>query len=721
RLQFNDDSDSDMQFTQGINYPAPGNTQSREPLVINALGYQGWLDGQATLGRFETLLNWRKNDQCTVTLCDDAADPASCQANSSDIFAELNTDCVGVADGFMGYNHQSWPMSYLAIWPTGWFQSDKTGSSGWNDGGHGDLNQLAFPEVRNDEGFDDSSSLWFRNTDQISTPLCFAGNDFSNSPSVPCVDQRRLVLSQKITLAAQTLDNNSPQTYRVALRYRTLNVATAVDLRVRLFIHETGSGDAQIDYGVQTLASLTPVDTTGWVSAEVLFTLNPLLHNTSSYDGLKITLDTANTFAGDLGIDVVSVQLTTEGLELVRNGSFSLGHHQAVSGDHAANFLNRLGGVAAWGSVGHHQSSGCAFCFNGLESMIYFLRGLPLGDAVWFSEEQNSGILYGDPLYSPVAVRLNPLNSVEIQNGSVDLVGSTVNGRDLLQVNTSYTVDVCTAGDFYLCDQAQSWQATGISGPGGSNNALLGTLDTSLLATDDFTLRLQVSSLNTLTGSSQVFADYFTMSVNDPPVAMDANLNVVVDTDTTAVFEASDEEGAALVYSISSNGSKGNVTILNPVSGFYRYSPNASATGADSFTFKVNDGLLDSNIATVSVSITALNDAPVANNGNLNTNQDVAVNGMLSASDVDGNSLTYLVVTNGGKGTAIITNTATGAYTYTPIAGTTGIDSFTFIVNDGLVDSNIASITINLAQVNDAPIANNGNLNIDEDVTVSAV
>ena len=704
RLQLNDDSDPDLQFTQGINYPAPGNSQSRVPLVIDALGYQGWLDGQATLGSFAALLNWRKNGQCSVMLCDNAADPASCQANSSDIFGELNTDCVGVADGFMGYNHQSWPMSYLAIWPTGWFQSSNTGNSGWNDGGHGDLNQLAFPEVSNDEGFDDNNSLWFRNTDQIPAPLCYAGRDFSVSPSVPCVDQRRLVLSQKITLAPQTLDTNSPQTYRVSLRYKIRNIKSTVDLRVRLFIHETGAGNAQIDYGVQTLATLTPVATTGWVTAEAFFTLNPSLHNTSSYDGLKITFDTPNAFAGDLGIDVVSVQETTAALELVSNSSFSLGHHQVASGDHAANFLNRLGGVAAWGSVGHHQSAGCAFCFNGLESMIYFLRGLPLGDAVWFSEAQNSGILYGDPLYSPVAVRLNPLNSVEIQNGSVDLVGSTVNGRDLLQVNTNYTVDVCTADDFYVCDQAQSWQATGISGPGGSENILLGTLDTTLLATDDFTLRLQVSSLNTLSGNNQVIADYFTMSVNDPPVAMDASLNVVVGTNANGVLAASDEEGDALIYSITSNGSKGTATVLNPVSGSYRYTPNANATGTDSFTFKVNDGQQDSNIATVSINITGVNNAPVAVTATLNTNEDTTATAVLSASDIDGDALIYSIVTNAAKGAVLITNASAGAYSYTPNANANGADSFTFKVSDGLMNSNIATLNVSITAVNDAPV-----------------
>ena len=55
------------------------------------------------------------------------------------------------------------------------------------------------------------------------------------------------------------------------------------------------------------------------------------------------------------------------------------------------------------------------------------------------------------------------------------------------------------------------------------------------------------------------------------------------------------------------------------------YTPNANANGADSFTFKANDGTVDSNIATVSITVTAVNDAPVASNGSATTDEDTAV------------------------------------------------------------------------------------------------
>ena len=508
-VKLNDDFNPATQTTQGISYPAPGNPGSREPQAVDALGYQGWLDGQSTAGSFNALLNWRRDAQCTVTLCDAAADPAACRATSGDVFGELNTDCVGVADGFMGYNHTSYPASYLTVWPTG-----------WSGPGDGDQDRLAFPEVRTDSGADDNHSLWFRNTDQVGDPRCYPASDFTQAASVPCPDARRVLLSQTIALGSTAFDPDNPQAYQINLQYQGLNISQATALRVRMMVHETGAGNSLIDYGFKTLASVSS-GSTGWTSATVQFTLDPLVQTATSYDRIELVLDTAVRFSGDLGIDAVSVQEISQGVELSRNGSFTEGHRQVATGDHAATFLDRLGGVAAWGSVGHHQSGGCAFCFNGLGRLVYFLRGLPLGDAVWFDESNNSGILYGDPLYSPVAVWLNPVNATDTLSGVVDLYGSTVNGRDAARVTTTYRIDVCPGADFFACDQVQSWQPTGISGQGGSENALLGNLDTTTVAPGTYTLRLSVTSNNIASGRNQVFNDYYPVSVQavaTPPV-----------------------------------------------------------------------------------------------------------------------------------------------------------------------------------------------------------
>ena len=94
------------------------------------------------------------------------------------------------------------------------------------------------------------------------------------------------------------------------------------------------------------------------------------------------------------------------------------------------------------------------------------------------------------------------------------------------------------------------------------------------------------------------------------------------------------------------------------------------------------------------MTIGALNNAPIANNATINTSHNVQFAGTLSASDSEGSALTYSIVANGAKGVARITNATSGAFTYTPNAGATGADSFTFKASDGQLDSNVATITV---------------------------
>ena len=159
-----------------------------------------------------------------------------------------------------------------------------------------------------------------------------------------------------------------------------------------------------------------------------------------------------------------------------------------------------------------------------------------------------------------------------------------------------------------------------------------------------------------------------------------------------------------------SNGSLGTAVITNATTGAYTYTPNANATGTDTYTFKANDGTADSNVATITVTITAVNDAPSASAGSLTTDEDLAFDGVLAGSDVDSSSLTYSVVSGPTKGTVTITDATTGAYVYSPNPNVNGADSFTFKVSDGLADSNVATVSVTIVPVNDAPVAVNANL-----------
>ncbi|HEU5398150.1 MAG TPA: Ig-like domain-containing protein [Gammaproteobacteria bacterium] len=115
------------------------------------------------------------------------------------------------------------------------------------------------------------------------------------------------------------------------------------------------------------------------------------------------------------------------------------------------------------------------------------------------------------------------------------------------------------------------------------------------------------------------------------------------------------------------------------------------------------------------------NATPTANNGSVSTNENTAVNGTLSASDTDGDTLTFAVVTGPAHGTVTVNNAATGAFTYTPATNYTGSDSFTFTATDSAGNvSNTAteSVTVNSTVVN-PPTANNGSVSTNENTAVN--
>src|SRR5205807_1992795 len=171
------------------------------------------------------------------------------------------------------------------------------------------------------------------------------------------------------------------------------------------------------------------------------------------------------------------------------------------------------------------------------------------------------------------------------------------------------------------------------------------------------------------------------------------------DTAKAIVLTATDADGDTLTYSVVAGPAHG---ALSGVAPNVTYTPAANYNGPDSFTFKANDGTVDSNRATVTLTVTAVNAAPVPGALPVSTKQDTAKAIGLTATDVDGDALTYAVVTAPAHGT--LSGTAPNL-TYTPAAGYFGSDSFTFKANDGTVDSAAATVSVTVAHVNHAPVA----------------
>lgn len=114
----------------------------------------------------------------------------------------------------------------------------------------------------------------------------------------------------------------------------------------------------------------------------------------------------------------------------------------------------------------------------------------------------------------------------------------------------------------------------------------------------------------------------------------------------------------------------------------------------------------------------AVNNAPVASSTTFNTANDSSIAGQLLATDADGDSLTYQLVAGPSGGTVSVA--ANGGFAYDPRADFSGSDSFSFRANDGTADSNIATITVNVAAPdNQAPVASNTTFNTANDSNVS--
>ncbi|MGH7927982.1 MAG: tandem-95 repeat protein, partial [Candidatus Binatia bacterium] len=142
------------------------------------------------------------------------------------------------------------------------------------------------------------------------------------------------------------------------------------------------------------------------------------------------------------------------------------------------------------------------------------------------------------------------------------------------------------------------------------------------------------------------------------------------------------------------------------------YRPASNFNGADSFTFKTSDGGVDSNVATISISVSGVDDPAVAVNDFYYTDNDTALS--LGAPGVLGNdndldepgNLTAVLLT-GPTNAANFSLNPDGSFTYIPNTNFVGTDSFAYTINDGANDSNAATVNIAVIQPSNPPVAIN--------------
>src|SRR6058998_1259129 len=219
------------------------------------------------------------------------------------------------------------------------------------------------------------------------------------------------------------------------------------------------------------------------------------------------------------------------------------------------------------------------------------------------------------------------------------------------------------------------------------------------------------------TATTEIYTVMNTLSLHDAlPISVIAPGVLANDTDVDA-----DTLSAVLV----SNPTHGTLTLNSD--GSLVYMPALNFNGIDSFTYKANDGQAQSGVATVTITVTPVNDAPVAaDDDSYTTPEDtqltvIAPGVLANDTDVDGDILTAALVSGPAHGT--LTLNADGSLVYMPALNFNGTDSFTYKASDGQAQSGVATVTITVTPVNDAPVAANDDTYTtpeDTQLTVSA-
>ncbi len=309
--------------------------------------------------------------------------------------------------------------------------------------------------------------------------------------------------------------------------------------------------------------------------------------------------------------------------------------------------------------------------------------------------------------------------SVTAVNDDPDAVDDTATTNE----DTAVTIDVL---DNDSDVESNHLQIDSVSSPSNgtaqiSSGEIEYTPDEDYSGTDQFTYVVKDYNHTTakpLGGSATATVSVTVTSVNDAPVATNDTATTNEDTAVTINVLANDTDAdndTLSINKITTSPTHGTAQIS---SGEIKYTPNANYNGSDSFTYEVRDSSKATDTATVNVTVTSVEDAPVAEDDTATTNEDTAVtiNVLSNDSDGDGDTLTIASVSNPSSGTAQISS---GKIEYTPDADWSGSDSFTYSINDGNKGTDSATVSVTVNSVNDAPVATNDTATTNEDTAVT--
>ncbi|MDP3850154.1 MAG: Ig-like domain-containing protein, partial [Luteolibacter sp.] len=326
-------------------------------------------------------------------------------------------------------------------------------------------------------------------------------------------------------------------------------------------------------------------------------------------------------------------------------------------------------------------------------------------------------------------------------NGAGDLFTGSISQSFTTVVGQSYTVslDLGVTGTF---GQQQgidvsvasgtsnwSWQET-VTSTGPESTLWVPKTFEFVANSTTTTLTLSDNSETLSATGTDLLLDHVRVAItpgsNLVPVANGQSVSTDEDIALPITLTGSDGDADPLTFAISDLPTHGSVTLVGTVA---TYTPNANYNGSDSFTFVVNDGMVNSVETTISITVTPVNDAPLASADTQGTAEDTVLNfaaADLSTNDspgpADESSQTLTVTTvSAASAQGGTVSLIEGQISYTPPTNFNGSDSFTYtIADDGSpVESATGIVNVTVAPVNDAPIANADTQRTAEDVALS--
>ena len=181
---------------------------------------------------------------------------------------------------------------------------------------------------------------------------------------------------------------------------------------------------------------------------------------------------------------------------------------------------------------------------------------------------------------------------------------------------------------------------------------------------------------------------------NAVPVANSLTISAASETDVVGTLTGVDPDNAPLPLNYQESGSAvGGSVIIDNNTGEFVFSPSTGFSGPARFGFTVYDGLSQSAVAWVNIDVA--NAIPIANSQTLSTEFGTTLTGTLSATDANGDDLTF-IVTNGIGGTVSVDQADTSVFTFVPTLGFSGQASFSFIAFDGQDASASTTVSIDV-------------------------